>query len=180
MTSDVNRQREKRLLSGLYILVIQVLRFVLDCLPGPFGSLIWRPFLAYCGHRVVINHHVYFKYPKLVDLGDDASTNRGAEFYPGMMRKARIHIGTRVRIASYSRLHAAGHDPDDAHLADTAASIVIVDDIGIGACAIVLPGVCIGHGAVVAAGAVVSRDVATDDIVADVPARPVRNRDMDS
>ena len=33
----------------------------------------------------------------------------------------------------------------------------------------------------VAAGArVVSRDVATDDIVADVPARPVRNRDMDS
>ena len=176
MTNNIRRQRRSRLLNSLYIWLIQILHFVLDCLPGPLRSLMWRPFLAHCGHRVMIDHRVYFKYPWLMDVGDDVSINRGAEFYPGMLRKARIHIGNRVRIAPNARLHAAGHDPDDAHLADTAASIVIEDDVWIGACAIVLPGVRIGRGAVVAAGAVVSRDVAAGDIVAGVPARPVRNR----
>jgi hypothetical protein len=49
-------------------------------------------------------------------------------------------------------------------------------DVWIGARAIVLKGVGIGHGAVVAAGAVVSRDVGPYRIVAGVPAREVRPR----
>jgi phosphonate metabolism protein (transferase hexapeptide repeat family) len=49
-------------------------------------------------------------------------------------------------------------------------------DVWIGHGAIVLPGILIGYGAVVAAGAVVARDVAPYDIVAGVPARPLRKR----
>ncbi|GAB1575764.1 DapH/DapD/GlmU-related protein [Bordetella petrii] len=54
--------------------------------------------------------------------------------------------------------------------------IVIGNDVWIGHGAIVLPGVEIGDGAVLAAGAVVSRDVAPYTIVAGVPARKIRDR----
>ena len=57
-----------------------------------------------------------------------------------------------------------------------AAPIRLHRDCWIGAGAIILPGVTVGEGAVVAAGAVVSRNVEPYAIVAGVPARPVKNR----
>ncbi|HLP97412.1 MAG TPA: DapH/DapD/GlmU-related protein [Sideroxyarcus sp.] len=54
--------------------------------------------------------------------------------------------------------------------------VVIGNDVWIGADAIILPGVSVGDGAVVGAGAVVTRDVAAFQIVAGVPARPLRMR----
>jgi virginiamycin A acetyltransferase len=54
--------------------------------------------------------------------------------------------------------------------------VEIGHDVWIGADAIILPGVRVGDGAVIGAGAVVSRDVAAFQIVAGVPARPVRMR----
>jgi phosphonate metabolism protein (transferase hexapeptide repeat family) len=54
--------------------------------------------------------------------------------------------------------------------------VVIGNDVWIGHGAIVLPGRCVGDGAVIAAGAVVTKDVAPYSIVAGVPGRPVRER----
>jgi acetyltransferase-like isoleucine patch superfamily enzyme len=53
---------------------------------------------------------------------------------------------------------------------------VIEDDVWIGARVTVLKGVRIGRGAIVAAGALVSRDVPPYTIVGGVPARPIRLR----
>ena len=52
--------------------------------------------------------------------------------------------------------------------------VVIEDDVWIGTHAVILPGVTIGHGAVVGAGSVVTRDVAANAIVAGVPARIIQ------
>jgi acetyltransferase-like isoleucine patch superfamily enzyme len=57
------------------------------------------------------------------------------------------------------------------------APVVIGDHVWIGTGAIVLKGVTIGDGAVVAAHAVVTSDVAAGDVVAGVPARPVGRAD---
>jgi acetyltransferase-like isoleucine patch superfamily enzyme len=54
--------------------------------------------------------------------------------------------------------------------------VVVEDDVWLGADAVVLPGVRVGRGAVVAAGAVVTHDVPAYAIVAGVPARLVRRR----
>lgn len=57
-----------------------------------------------------------------------------------------------------------------------AARITIGHDVWIGHAAIILPGVKIGDGAVIAAGAVVNRDVQPYMVVGGVPARPIRER----
>jgi len=54
--------------------------------------------------------------------------------------------------------------------------VVIGSDVWIGADAIIMPGVRVGDGAVIGAGAVVTKDVEAFQIVAGVPARPVRKR----
>jgi phosphonate metabolism protein (transferase hexapeptide repeat family) len=54
--------------------------------------------------------------------------------------------------------------------------VVIGHDAWIGHGAIILPGIAIGNGAVIGAGAVVASDVAAYDVVAGVPARPLRKR----
>lgn len=175
-TTDTAKLRRKRLLNGLFIWGIHLLHVLLDLLPAPLRGLLWRPLLGKCGRGVLIDHRVYFKYPWLVELGDDISINRGVEFYPGMMQKARIMVGSGTRIAPNARLHAAGHDPDHPDLADIAADIVIGEHAWIGAAAIILPGVTIGEHAIIAAGAVVNRNVPPHTIVAGVPAHAVRQR----
>jgi acetyltransferase-like isoleucine patch superfamily enzyme len=57
---------------------------------------------------------------------------------------------------------------------------VIEDDVWIGARVILLKGVRVGRGAIIAAGAVVTRDVAPYTIVGGVPAKPIRLRFKDA
>ncbi|HOA81763.1 MAG TPA: DapH/DapD/GlmU-related protein, partial [Defluviitaleaceae bacterium] len=56
-----------------------------------------------------------------------------------------------------------------------AQEIVIEDDAWIGAGAIILPGVRIGRGAVIGAGAVVTRDIPEYSIAVGVPAKPTKD-----
>jgi acetyltransferase-like isoleucine patch superfamily enzyme len=58
----------------------------------------------------------------------------------------------------------------------SAQPVVICDDVWIGANAVILPGVQVGKGAVVGAGAVVTRSVGPHIIVAGVPAKPIGKR----
>ena len=80
-------------------------------------------------------------------------------------------------IAHKVNLITGGHpvEPDKRRAYLTAAPITIERNVWIGAAATVLPGVHIGAGAVVAAGAVVTRDVPPATLVAGVPATVVRN-----
>lgn len=59
----------------------------------------------------------------------------------------------------------------------SAKSVVIEDDVLVGANAVVIEGVRVGRGAVVAAGAVVTRDVPENAVVAGCPARIIKQKD---
>jgi acetyltransferase-like isoleucine patch superfamily enzyme len=71
------------------------------------------------------------------------------------------------------------HDMNDPGFAEVFGPIEIDDYVWIGSRALVLPGVKIGKGAVVAAGAVVTRDVAPYVVVGGVPARQIGTRSTD-
>jgi maltose O-acetyltransferase len=96
----------------------------------------------------------------------------------------RVDLGASVRIGNGVQL---GHDvflltinhevgpPEHRCGRVISAPISIGDGVWIGSRAMILPGVSIGAGAIVAAGAVVSRDIAPNTLVAGVPARHIRD-----
>ena len=91
--------------------------------------------------------------------------------------EAPVHIGDRVRIGHDVLLLTVDHriGKSEYRCGDSVARpISIGDGAWLGSRVIVLPGVSIGSGAVVAAGSVVKRNVPADTHVAGVPARVVR------
>ena len=93
----------------------------------------------------------------------------------------RIVIGNHVIMAMNVVVRAADHryasiDVPIRYQGQEGGEIVIGDDVWIGANAVVTRNVHIGAHAIIAAGAVVTKDVAPYDIVAGVPARRIRSR----
>ena len=96
-----------------------------------------------------------------------------------------VSIGDRVYTSPFTQIIAVNHEFDDpeqpmVEQGITAEGIVIEDDVWLGSGAIVTDGVRIGRGAVVAAGAVVTGDVAAHTIVGGVPARRIRDLQMET
>jgi len=90
-----------------------------------------------------------------------------------------LTIGENVAISGYAILLSGGHDVDDAGFRGWVKPMFVGDRAWIGTRATVLGGTQIGEGAVVAAGAVVTRDVEPYTVVAGVPARVIRERSRD-
>ena len=84
-----------------------------------------------------------------------------------------VKIGERVCVNDGVRILSASHDVLDPKWQNTFSEIVIEDYVWIGTAAIILPGVRLGRGAVVGAGAVVSKSVAPGVIVVGNPAKPI-------
>ncbi len=89
------------------------------------------------------------------------------------MRPELISIGNDVFLGVRSMIIAHFNDVTPHLLAGATFSVRVEDQVFIGPGAIILPGVTIGRGAVVAAGSVVSGNVAAMTLVQGNPARPV-------
>jgi acetyltransferase-like isoleucine patch superfamily enzyme len=87
-----------------------------------------------------------------------------------------LSIGDDVDIAAGVWILTDSHDMNDPLFPEILAPVTIGNYAWIGSRAMILPGVTVGEGAVVAAGAVVTRDVEPFTIVAGVPARPIGTR----
>ena len=91
-----------------------------------------------------------------------------------------VCIGSHVNLAQGITVTALNHNFTDAdkridEQGITTKPVVIGDDVWIGANAVILPGVAIGSHAVVAAGAVVTKDVPSRTLVGGVPAKVIRS-----
>ena len=130
-----------------------------------------------------------------VTLGSATSIHRNCRFYrPAGVRigahtvinrdvlldgRMGLEIGENVSVSEGVAIFTLAHDPNSPTFENRGAPVRIGDCVFIGARAILLPGVSIGGGAVVAAGSVVTRDVEPFTIVAGVPARPIGQRRQD-
>lgn len=170
-----------RILFLYYSYTIQLLHVLLDLSPPIIRSIAFRLLLKKMGSRVFIDSKVYFRYPNRVKIGSDVSINRSCEFYPSYYNKdATIELGNNIRLGPSIKFLAAGHNHTKINLPDVSAKIIVEDHVWIGANCIILKGVTIGEGAIIAAGSVVNKSVDPYKIIGGVPAREIKDRIIQS
>lgn len=115
-----------------------------------------------------------FFYPANIKIGEDTIIGNDV-FLDG---REKLTIGDHVDIASEVMVYNSEHDVNSEDFRAVSAPVEIGDYVFIGPRAIILPGVKIGRGAIVAAGAVVTKDVADYAIVGGVPADVIGERKL--
>jgi len=110
--------------------------------------------------------------PRGVKIGKDTKVGSDA-FLDG---RAPLTIGDHVDIASEVMIYNSEHDLESPGFEAIEEPVTIGNYVFIGPRAIILPGVSIGKGAIVAAGAVVTKDVPPFAIVGGVPAKVIGER----
>jgi tetrahydrodipicolinate N-acetyltransferase len=117
-----------------------------------------------------------------VEIGDNAvimmgaSINIGSVIGEGSMIDMNVVMGGRATVGKNCHI-GAGTVLAGVIEPPSAQPVIIEDDVVIGANAVVLEGVRVGKGAVVAAGAIVIDDVAPYTVVAGTPARKIKDID---
>lgn len=110
-----------------------------------------------------------------IEIGSHVVINRNC-FIDG---RVGVKIGDNVGISQEVNIFSLEHDIDSSDFRPSGAPVIIEDYVWIAAKAIILPGVTIGKGAVVAAGAVVNQNVDPFSIVGGVPAKVIGKRNQD-
>ncbi len=119
------------------------------------------------GRNCVISRNVTVNYDTVV--GDFTKIMDGTHITGNMRIGSNVFISLMVSTANDNNLGKAGYDER------SVVGPIIEDDVGIGAGANILPGVRVGTGSIVAAGAVVTKDVPPKKLVMGTPARIVRD-----
>lgn len=135
--------------------------------------------LIHIGKYAEIQEYVIIKtFQSTVKIGKYTQLNPYTVIYGG----GGVYIGDNVMIAPHCMIATGNHDFKQIdkpmrHVESLSKGpIVIEDGVWIGANSTITDGVKIGHDAVIAAGSVVTKDVAPYDIVGGVPAKIIANR----
>lgn len=124
------------------------------------------------GSGSTIHTHARFYQPSNIRIGRDTIIGEGVV----LDGRAPLHIGDHVDFATEVMVYNSQHDIESDDFHATSAPVTIDDYVFVGPRAIILPGVTIGKGAVVAAGAVVTKDVQPFEVVGGVPAKVIGER----
>ena len=128
----------------------------------PEGAYMFPPFYTDCG--------------KNIKLGKNVFINAGCQFQD----QGGITIGDGSLIGPKTVIATLNHHQNPKKRANLIPKpVTIGKNVWIGANVTILPGVTIGDGAIIAAGAVVSKDVQANTIAGGVPARFIKNIDLE-
>jgi acetyltransferase-like isoleucine patch superfamily enzyme len=139
--------------------VDQVRQILSEIIGSPIddSTTIFAPFYTNFGRFITIGKNVFINHAcSFLDMG-------------GITIEDNVLIGPKVNLITEN------HPLDPSNRTSLVATAIVVKrNAWIGAAATILPGVTIGENAVVAAGALVSKDVAPNTVVAGVPAKMVK------
>ena len=143
------------------------------------GVLVFHPENIHLGNNVYVGHQTILKgyYKNTLSIGDETWIGQQCFLHSA----GGLTIGQRVGIGPGVKIITSSHRDTDRSVPIlfspiTFAPVTIEDDVDIGVGAILLPGVSIGRGAQIAAGAVVVKNIPAYAIAMGVPARVTRER----
>jgi acetyltransferase-like isoleucine patch superfamily enzyme len=155
--------------------------WLLRSFPGLIGIILrwlfWRRMFSEMKGFAYLYPGVHLTHMYGVKVGEGFSVNVGAQ----IDGRGGITIGDNVLVGPLAVLNSSNHAHDQlkipmASIDHTMSPVVIGNDVWIGAHAVINGGVRIGDGVVIAAGAVVTRDVEPYKIVGGVPAAVIGDR----
>lgn len=140
----------------------------------------WRRFFArkiirHCGKDVNIQVHAHFT-PKL-SIDDRSSLGANCVLYGSISIGKNVMMGPEVFMTTVNHRHDSTEVPMIEQGYEEEKPIVIKDDVWIGRRAMIMPGVTIEKGTIIAAGAVVTKSTPPFSIVGGVPAKVLKMRE---
>lgn len=144
-----------------------------------------RPLFKKIGKNVFFSPYSSFSY-STIEIGNDVFIGPGARFnasVSGITISDKVMFGPNVTIRGGDhRMDVVGRYMFDVKekLPENDLPVFIHTDVWVGANATILKGVTVGEGAVIAAGALVNKDVPEYSIVGGVPAKQIGSRFDDS
>lgn len=137
---------------------------------------------VYLGEHCRLGRGVFFETYRSgqIEVGDNVRLNRGTV----VVASTSVTIGNDCLIGEYVSIRDGNHGTKPGELMrlqkQDVAPVAIGSDVWIGRGAVVLKGVRIGDGAIVAANSVVTRDVPEGAVVGGIPAEFIRDRNPDA
>lgn len=126
--------------------------------------------------KIRFRRPLFIQHPENIHLENNVAINRNCTF----LAHADISIGENTMIGPNVVILTVDHDYRvegiETHTAHKLSPVVIGRNVWVGANAVLLPGITIGDGAIVAAGSVVTGDVGENSIVGGNPARFIKAR----
>ncbi len=165
-----------KILNRLYSIIIEFEMYMLHltgCIPSHhIRRLLYRMAGMKIGTGSTIHMHARFYDAKNITIGKDSIIGE----YVILDGRDQLTIGNHVDIASEVMIYNSKHDINDPDFKAINGKVTIEDYVFIGPRAIIMPGITIRKGAVVGAGAVVTKDVAPYTVVGGIPAQVIGER----
>lgn len=133
-----------------------------------------KGFIAQCGTNVNIEPHV--KFNLALKIGDRSGIGENSELYGDITIGSDVMMGTNCIIYTQNHVFSDTTKPMKLQGFSDPKPVIIGDDVWIGGRVTILPGVNIGNGSIVGAGAVVTKNVPPYSIVAGNPAKIIKYR----
>ncbi|GAA0881351.1 hypothetical protein GCM10009119_43210 [Algoriphagus jejuensis] len=162
-----------KLLAKLLLFISKVVRRIL--------MVIFRDLFASAGRNFIFNPYDDFSYQNIT-VGNDVFIGSGAVFASS---NSKILIGNKVMFGPNVSIFTGDHNTSvlgrymydvKEKLAENDAPVTIENDVWIGTRAIILKGVTIGSGSIIAAGSLVLKDVPPNSVVGGVPCKFLKFR----
>lgn len=167
-----------------FVVFIETISFLIFMLPrfrtlNYFKGLYLRMFFkAKVGKRIVFYPNIWIFTGRNLILGDDVDLATGVL----ITTDGGVDIGARTLVGYGTKILSSNHNVPKLparifNSGHTKAPVKIGNDVWIGANCIILPGVTIADGVIVAAGSVVTKDIPANVFIGGIPAKIIKERE---